>query len=64
MLELKQVRRARAVGALIVWPDVAYDDAEKRTDWNDIHCTDGLDRVQRDVAQAKLLIQGGIDNHG
>lgn len=44
---------ARAVGALIVWPDVAYDDAEKRTDWNDIHCTDGLDRVQRDVAQAK-----------
>ncbi len=42
-------------GAQVVWPDVAADDDARRTDWNDIHCTEGLDSVRAVVVAVPVV---------
>jgi putative DNA primase/helicase len=42
-------------GARVIYPQVDPLDPTRRTDWNDIHCTDGLDAV-RDALTAQPVI--------
>lgn len=42
-------------GAQVVWPDVPEDDASCRTDWNDIHVSDGLDAVRHGLTAAPVV---------
>jgi len=38
-------RAAHAVGGFSIWPDFDRTDAGKRTDFNDLHATEGIERV-------------------
>lgn len=42
-------------GAQVVLPQVAADDPAKRTDWNDIHVSDGLDAVKAGLTAAPVI---------
>lgn len=48
----KAKKAAMMVNGLIVWPDIPEDDADRRTDFNDLHVTEGLERVKYRLSQA------------
>jgi putative DNA primase/helicase len=37
---------AGTVGGFIIWPDFPQNDEQKRTDFNDLHCSEGLEAVK------------------
>jgi len=49
---IKGMEAASAVGGYFACPDVPNDDADKRTDWNDIAKSDGLGYVRDAMADA------------
>ena len=42
-------------GAQVVWPNISPDDPARRTDWNDIHVSEGLDAVRDGVTAAPVI---------
>jgi putative DNA primase/helicase len=51
-------KAALAVGGLLAWPDFPFDDEPRRTDYNDMACTDGLECVKQSIASARDLGAG------
>jgi putative DNA primase/helicase len=49
-------------GAQVVWPVVDADDTHKRTDWNDIHCSDGIDAVRDGLNAAPVVEREYVDD--
>lgn len=54
MIEAQQAAVAIG-GAQVVAPNVAHDDEARRTDWNDIHCSDGIDAVRDGLTAAPIV---------
>jgi putative DNA primase/helicase len=55
---LKGRAAADEVGAVFICPEVPADDPDRRTDWNDLFVTEGLDYVRNSVANA---VDRGVD---
>lgn len=51
----KAKKVAMMVNGFIVWPEFPADDPDKRTDFNDLHVTEGLDRVKERLSQAEKV---------
>jgi len=45
-------KAAQEIGGFVAAVDVPDDDPERRTDWNDIYVSEGLDYVKNSIAQA------------
>jgi len=42
-------------GAQVVWPDIPSDDPGKRTDWNDLHQSEGIEAVRDGLTAAPIV---------
>lgn len=53
-IEKAQTAASAIGGAFVIAPQVPPDDEARRTDWNDIHCTDGLEHVSGPIMERRL----------
>jgi len=59
-IEAAQQAAVSIGGAQVVWPAFPSDDEARRTDWNDMHVSDGLDAVRAGLSAAPTVQKADV----